>query len=596
MRRRVSVTSLVAVVMTASMTVVWGQYPSVPTSESAAPIRKSDTEVVPSRSAEFFSVAPPPGAVAAENPQAWGRDARRIDGTTNNLAHPDWGAVGCHLLRKEPCAYADNVSIPSGGDRPNPRQISRIVVAQPGNLTNAVGATDWMWQWGQFLDHDLDMVPVPADLMPFPIPVPMGDPFFDPNSTGTQLMDFDRSAYDYSTATGPDNPREQFNLITGFIDASMVYGSDDGRALWLRTMDGTGKLKTSPGDMPPYNTIGLPNGGGTSPTLFITGDMRTNEQLGLIAIHTLFVREHNYLADQFRNMEPGLSDEEIYQRARAIVGAEIQVISYKEFLPVLLGSDAIPPYKGYDETVDPSISSIFATACYRIGHTMLSSHILRMDRELKSIPQGAIPLREAFFVPTRLVNEGGVEPIYRGLATQLMQDIDPFIVEEVQNFLFGSPGQGGLDLASLNIQRGRDHGLPSYNAARIAFGLPAAANFYQVSSNPVISGRLQLAYGDVNKIDIWVGALAEDKVPGALVGSLMKAVLVDQFTRVRDGDRFWYQNQFSGTLLVALENTRLSDVIRRNTTIRGELQNDVFHIASAEGPPVPAASAGAWRS
>jgi hypothetical protein len=304
-------------------------------------------------------------------------------------------------------------------------------------------------------------------------------------------------------------------------------------------------------------------------------------------MHALFVREHNRLAGEILAAEPGLSDEEVYQRARAIVGAQMQVITYKEFLPVLLGPGALPPYAGYEPGVDPSISTEFATACYRLGHTMLSSAILRRTASGSTIPEGDLPLRDAFFAPSLLVDEGGLDPILRGLAMQRMQTIDMFVVDDVRNFLFGPPGSGGLDLVSLNLQRGRDHGLGSYNQTRTAIGLSPVTSIAEITTDPARQARLQAAYSDVDEIDLWIGAISEDPVADGMVGETLRTVLVDQFQRVRDGDRFWYQNFFSGDLLAELEKTRLSDIIRRNTGIGDELQDNVFLVSSAG---IPAAS------
>ena len=106
-------------------------------------------------------------------------------------------------------------------------------------------------------------------------------------------MSFNRSLYDPDTGTGLDNPRQQINEISAWIDASNVYGSDLERATALRTLDGTGRLKTSAGNLLPFNTEGFANAGGSGPTLFLAGDVRANEQIGLTAMHVLFMREHN---------------------------------------------------------------------------------------------------------------------------------------------------------------------------------------------------------------------------------------------------------------------------------------------------------------
>ena len=224
---------------------------------------------------------------------------RTIDGTNNNPAHPSWGSAGIQLLRVVDSSYEDGISSPSQASGPNCRTLSNILCQQNGAIVNWKRATDFLWQWGQFLDHDIDLTESNTS-EPFFITVPSGDPWFDPLDTGTLQMPFFRSMSDIFTGTDPSNPRQQLNGITAFIDASNVYGSDPQRAAALRTNDGTGRLKVSDGDFLPYNIDGLPNAPGNGPEFFLAGDVRANEQVALTAMHTLFVREHNRLADQIR--------------------------------------------------------------------------------------------------------------------------------------------------------------------------------------------------------------------------------------------------------------------------------------------------------
>ena len=356
-----------------------------------------------------------------------------------------------------------------------------------------------------------------------------------------------------------------------------VYGSDAERAAAVRTNDGTGQLKTSPGNLLPFNTDGLPNAGGPSPTFFLAGDVRANEQAGLTAMHTLFVREHNRLARGIAATNPGLNGAQIYQRARQMIIAQMQVITYQEFLPTLLGPQALAPYRGYQPNRDARIANIFSTGAYRFGHSALSPTIQRLDANGNEIVDGHLSLRQAFFSPYRIIDEGGIAPILRGLANQGCQKIDPYMIDDVRNFLFGEPGSDGFDLAALNIQRGRDHGLPSYNAARAAFGLPRVRRFSDINSDPEIQARLAEAYGSVDQMDMWIGGLAEEPLQQAHVGELFSAVLVEQFAALRDGDRFWYTRTLSRQDQAEVERTRLSAIIRRNTNIGNEIADDVFH-------------------
>ncbi len=514
--------------------------------------------------------------VLAFNQPIWADETRTIDGTNNNREYPTWGSTDSQLLRQVTPQYEDGIAQPSGTNRPNVRDISNTIASQNEPIHNEKLATDMVWQWGQFLDHDISLTTAALPSEPFAIPIPAGDPFFDPQASGTKTMSLTRSRYDHETGMTTDRPRQQMNQITAFIDASMVYGSDPDRARALRTNDGTGRLKTSPGNLLPFNTEHLPNDGGTDPTFFIAGDIRVNEQVGLTSMHTLFVREHNRLASSLFRRSPTVSGDTIYDQARAWVGALIQAITYNEFLPVLLGTNSIKPYAGYDASVNPGISNIFSTAAYRLGHSMLSPTLIRLGEDGIPIPEGHLALRDAFFSPWRITNERGIEPLIRGLVSNQAQEVDNFIVNDVRNFLFGLPGQGGFDLASMNIQRGRDHGLPSYNDVRLAFGLSPAIAFADLTQDPEMQQRLQSTYGTVEHVDVWVGGLAEDHLPNAMVGELFHTILVDQFERLRDGDRFFYRNTFQHFQIKILERTTLAHIIRRNTAIEEGIQNNVF--------------------
>ena len=502
---------------------------------------------------------------------------RAIDGTGNNTADPSIGAAGSPLIRLVPPAYGDGVSTPAGGDRPSARAISNAVCAQSESRPNQLGVSDYFWQWGQFLDHDIDLTDGTDPPEPMPIAVPSGDPWFDPQGTGTQTIELNRSIYDPESGTSPDNPRQQISEITAWIDASNVYGSDLERADALRTRDGTGRLKTSEGGMPPFNTDGLPNAGGSFDTLYLAGDVRANEQVGLLALHALFIREHNRLAKQLTDRNPEWDGDQIYQKARQLVGAQMQVITYREFLPVLLGRRDLSRSSAYRAELDASIANAFSTGAYRFGHSAVNATLLRLDADGNEIDAGHLSLRNAFFAPQRLA-ETGLEPVLRGLAAQPCQTVDPLIIDDLRNFLFGPPGSGGFDLASLNLQRGRDHGLPTYNDMRRAMGMPPVRRFDDITDDPEMRRRLAEAYDSVEDIDLWVGCLAEDPMPGAMVGPLAAEVIGDQFRALRDGDRFWYTRVLSDREIRDVERTTLADIIRRNTEIDAEIDDDVFHV------------------
>lgn len=499
---------------------------------------------------------------------------RPIDGVVPGRDNPRAGAAGIALVRWTDPDYADAMSSPAGQSRPGARAVSQILCREERAVPNPLGASSFLWQWGQFLDHDLDLTEAGSEAAP--IPVPSGDPYFDPGATDQAVIPFFRSVYDLATGHAPDQPRQQVNEVTAYIDASNVYGSDALRATALRTRDGTGRLRTSSGDLLPFNVDRLANSPDDSAELFLAGDVRANEQIGLTALHVLFVREHNRWAARLAAVNPGWSGDRIYQQARRLVGAEMQAVTFREFLPLLLGPDAIPPYAGYQEEVDPSIANLFATVAYRVGHTMLNPVLLRVGPDGLTPPAGPLELRDAFFRPSLLAAPGALEELLRGLAAQRARAVDPFITDAVRNFLFGDPGAGGFDLAALNIQRGRDHGIPDYSACRQALGLAPKTSFAAISSDPEVQSRLQEAYGDVENVDAWAGGVSEDRLPGALVGELFHAILRRQFLNLRVGDPYWYQRGMDSATQNLVESLTLSRIIRLNTAIGDELPDNVF--------------------
>lgn len=520
------------------------------------------------------SIIPAPPETGLENepvesfPQF---EVRSMDGRGNNLRHQSWGSVDTQLLRLADSAYEDGISAPAGSSRPNPREVSNTLIHQDQSIPNQRGLSSFIFAWGQFIDHDIDLTPAGEE--PLPIAVPQGDPWFDPTATGLVELPFFRSIFDPESGSSDKNPREQLNRITAFLDASQVYGSGEERANWLRSFTG-GKLKVSVGELLPFNDGTRANEPDAATDLFVAGDVRANETVSLTALHTLFVREHNRLCDLMAQENPQLSDEELYQRARRWVGALMQAITFEEFLPALLGPQGPGPYAGYDEGMKPAIFNEFSTALFRVGHTMLPEDLLLTGNG----PDAALPLADAFFHP-ELVQDEGIGPILKGLAFNPIEEIDVHLTSAVRNFLFGPPGSGGLDLASLNLQRGRDHGLADYNRVRKALGLGEIKDFKDLTSRPDWEQAFESLYGDVDDLDLWIAALAEDHLPGSSLGETITEGLLRQFEALRSGDRFWYEHDpaFSEADRAEIRGTRLSDVILRNTQMTG-LPEDVFRI------------------
>ncbi|HEY7155542.1 MAG TPA: peroxidase family protein, partial [Gemmataceae bacterium] len=261
-------------------------------------------------------------------------DFRPITEVGNNQANPNWGAANTDLLRLSPVAYADGISAPSLPNNSSARVISDIInnQADPADLSQDLetidqnGLSDFGYVWGQFIDHDMDLTPTDSGEFDNIVADPN-----DPSHMATQT--FERSSFDPNTGTSTNNPRQQVNAVTSYLDLSNVYGSTQAVANALRTFSG-GLLKTSPGNMLPFDNLDYftqdqidaldmaDSGPLPESELYAAGDVRANENTELTSLTTLFVRNHNAIATELAQTDPtqfGLSswtDETLYQEAR----------------------------------------------------------------------------------------------------------------------------------------------------------------------------------------------------------------------------------------------------------------------------------------
>jgi hypothetical protein len=375
----------------------------------------------------------------------------------------------------------------------------------------------------------------------------------------------------------------------------MIYGSDPTRAAALRTFSG-GHLATSASNLLPYNTSGLNNANATgAPTgdLFVSGDVRTNENVVLTSLVTLFVREHNYWADKLHAANPTWTDEQLYQQARAIVIGEIQQITYTQWLPAQ--GINLTPYKGFQPNVNPGITAEFSEAAFRYGHSQIDGDVQFDDANGNPISfsytipgfgtvnvPGELPEENAFFDPY-VIDNATVSPntVITGLLKYLSSDhgqaVDLKMVDGIRNVLFGAPdtGAGGQDLFALDVQRGRDVGLNTLNATRQALGLTPYTSFAQITSDSTVQAELKQLYGTVDKVELFTGGLAEDHLKGSVLGSTFSAIICDQFQRLRDGDPYFYQNQ-PQLPQYGVNTVTLAQIIARNTGLTN-LQPNVFN-------------------
>jgi len=487
---------------------------------------------------------------------------RELDGSNNNKKNPSYGKSKQQLVRLVNSTYNDGLNEPTGDNRASAREISNEIFRQDESIPNPDCITNIFWLWGQFVDHMITLVETNTE--DFPIAVPIGDPYFDPTSTGNQIIDFKRSVFDENT--GKDTkPREQINSLTPLLDASAVYGSTKYRNKYVREFCG-GRLKLVDGKLMPFNDLTMKNAGHAGGALFVGGDIRANEHLGLASIHTLFVREHNHWAKKISAVCKHLCDEQIYQRAKIMVEAEIQSITYNEFLPILLGNHVLKHYNGFNENINPQVANMFSTAAYRFGHSMVASNIFNSyDKKLK----------DGFFASYLLCNYSGIDPILKDMICTYAEKLDGKLVNDLRNFLFGKPGEGGFDLAALNIQRGRDHGLADYNVIREKLGFQKISYFSELTNDENLQNKLNNLYGSVDNIDLFVGGLLEESSSCSIIGPLFHKIIKEQFEKIRDGDRFWYENRLTCNQIDYINKTTLADIIKRNTNIK-DCRDDVF--------------------
>ena len=515
---------------------------------------------------------------------SFGQTNRTIDGYGNNETNPQWGAVGDMQPRISPADYADGIAEPKLGfefGRENPRIISNVLFAQDQIIESDLLLSDYTWVFGQFVDHDIILSENNHELLEN-IVVPGDDQFFEAGS----IIRMTRSEAAEGTGLSIDNPRQHVNKITAFLDLSQVYGSDEHRANWLRTKV-DGKLKTSSGNKLPWNTVdGEFNStiDNDSPfmaddthsliKMFVAGDVRANENPLLISFHTLFVREHNRICEVEKDKHPGWNDQRLYNAARNKLIAYYQKIIFDEWLPAL--GVELPSYNGYKPTVNPQILNEFSTAAFRMGHTLINSNILRMDNDGEETKEGNITLKDAFFNPYVIEFAGGIDAYFKGMATQVQQEFDCKVIDDVRNFLFGFPGGGGLDLAAININRGRERGIADYNSIRASLGLPTLKSFEELTTNSEEAALMESVYGSIDNVDAWVGMLAEPHIDGGLFGNLVTTMMERQFQSLREGDRFYFENMdFKESEMEEILSVSLRDILMRNTSI-SIMQDEVF--------------------
>uniref|UniRef100_A0A182P084 Chorion peroxidase n=1 Tax=Anopheles epiroticus TaxID=199890 RepID=A0A182P084_9DIPT len=535
---------------------------------------------------------------------------RTANGTCNNKERPyEYGVAMLPFRRQLNPDYGDGISTPrasvDGSELPSARQVS-LEIHRPSYHSDP-NFSVMLAVWGQFLDHDItstalnqgvDGKPIeccdpgqPQHPECFPVPLGPGDPYYQ--QYNVTCMNFVRSV---PAPTGHFGPRQQLNQATAFIDGSVVYGSDDermrtlrtgegGRLRMLRTPDGRELLPVSTDPLDGCNEQEM-NAAGKY--CFESGDARANENLHLTSMHLIWARHHNNLADGLARVNSHWDDERLFQEARRILAAQMQHITYAEFVPVIVGNGTaarmglLPESDDsladtYNASVDASIANVFAGAAFRFAHTLLPG-LMKKTRNPAASSSG-IELHRMLFNPYSLYARDGLDNALGGAIGTALAKYDQYFSTELTERLFEKADEHllhnhpcGLDLVSLNIQRGRDHGLPAYPRWRKHCHLTPADSWAELERivDPQSYRQMKSMYREPANVDVYSGALSEPPVKDGIVGPLLTCLLGDQFLRLKQGDSFWYERRrgpqrFTEGQLQQIYGTKLSSIICRNS-------------------------------
>ncbi|KAL1420776.1 hypothetical protein MTO96_023817 [Rhipicephalus appendiculatus] len=485
---------------------------------------------------------------------------RTLTGMCNNLENPSWGSVRSAMVRYLPPAYADGIGEPrvakDGSPLPNARMVSFLVHHDVSEHDRRV--RNLLVSMGQMLDHDLTLAAptlneerqdidcckyAPEERHPncLIIDVPRDDPFY--KFFNRKCLEFARvlAGLRPSCTLGP---RSQMNIISAYIDAGFVYGSTQEVASRLREFSG-GRMKTTPlyrdlglKDLLPMKTVEADVGCMARPRnlyCFDAGDERVNEQLSLTVMHTLWLREHNKIAKGLQEVNPHWDDETLFQETRHIPHRRGAAPHADRVAARRAGTR-----RGQEVRTCARIARLLRWLQSKSLLPDITERYNKFHEKLESIRLSKL-LRQ----PYDLYKPGVVDSFALGLVDQQSNRMDPEITTEVTNHLFEVPGDGfGMDLVSLNVQRGRETGIPGYNDFREYCGLPRARDFSDLIGylpNKTIHRYAQI-YKHVDDIDLWSAGVSEYGLPGAVTGPVFACLIGEQFANIRRGDRFWYEN------------------------------------------------------
>jgi peroxidase len=510
---------------------------------------------------------------------------RTFDGTCNNLRDTNKGAAFSPFTRLLPARYVDGIGEMFGsrpGTAPNPRLITRFLLSSKVAIPSA--ANGLVMQFGQFLSHDITHNTNMLDCNDCTQTTHCQPVFFarnDPKRSSV-CVPFTRS----SSRCQNGGPLVQMNENTAFIDASAIYGSSPKTQNRFRN---GAFMKTER-----FRDEVLPPSGGNG---MVTGDDRSTLFLGLAAYHSIFVRLHNRMATQLIQLNPHWSRDKVFQETRKIMGAVLQAITYNEFLPALLGNQGAAlanSYRGYNPNINPAISNEFAAASYRL-HGMIQEFYPMVDHNFRRV--GSVRFIDGAGNFQKML-DFGVDLVLRGLMTLPARKPQRITTQVTEDFF------GNFDLSTTNIQRGRDHGLQTYNNYRELCGLRKLGTFDQWTevSDPAVRARIGELYNTPDEVDLYVGGIVEEPLARSLVGPTFACIISEQFTRLRDGDRFFYKAPgiFTPAQVQSIESMTMSAIICQTGNNFHEIPKIAFFVDESGSTAQPCSNVGsidlrAWQ-
>ncbi|XP_067356679.1 dual oxidase 1 [Channa argus] len=539
----------------------------------------------------------------------------RFDGWYNSLGYPRRGAVGSHLMRLVPAHYWDGVCQPVQEPlRPNPRTLSRVLTGGPSGLPSTRNLTVLSVFFGYHVAFEIFDSRTPGCPPEFMnIPVPKGDPVFDPTATGTVVLPFQRGPWDKESGQSPSNPRTQVNMVTTWIDGSSIYGPSTSWSDSLRSFSGGLLTADSERNMPKRAQGGNLMWSASDPStgehgadgLYELGNAWANENMFTAAEGIIWFRYHNYVASKLHMEHPEWSDEKLFQNARKTVVGTFQNIALYEWLPGYLRDKKLPPYPGYQKFVDPGISPEFQAAAIRFGITMAPPGVYMRNRtcnfrEVINIDGSSSPamrLCNSFWKrqSPNVKQSQDLDDLLMGMASQIAEREDNTVVEDLRDYMYGPLKFTRTDLVAVTIQRGRDFGLRGYTEVRKALDLPPVETFEDINpelnrTNPqLIHDVAELYERDISKLELFPGGLLESH-DGP--GPVFSAIILDQFERIRNGDRFWFENKQNGLFteeeIQVIRNMTYYDVLMAVTTAEeNDIQKNVFFWKDGDPCPQP---------